>query len=312
MSVADPTSVPKMNWSQRMAGILASSIALPLVFEIMLALLADEPFNFGRAALTVVVVGLTAGALYMFRPGWLNMQRARATFLVLVGIGSAVHGFLVTAVPDLFDKDLVQDIVGMTTLVLGVTTFAIGCFYFRVEDVQEVIENPSTTTVPDEDISVSTVPGNYQAESTDRLLLDACRNALSVERLHYLALYEPPDDQPDAPARRIFSVDTFEQAKYRLRQLTPHQRRELYQAQGLRVIELQKSLDQELAHLHTGPLIRLVLDVEQGAIYYYEISRNPSLHLIAVTLDQEHVYTTDAELEALKGRLRRILGLLRA
>ncbi|WP_020524624.1 hypothetical protein [Catelliglobosispora koreensis] len=313
MSTVDPTSVPRVGWSRRMAGILASSIALPLVFEILLALIGDEQFNFARAGITVVVVGLAAGLLYAARPGWLNMQRARATFLVLAGLGSALHGFLVTAMPDIFDNnELVQDVVGMMTLIIGVTTFAVGCFYFRVEDVQEAAENPATTKVPDEEVAVSTVPGMYQADSSDRALLDACKAALSVERLHYVALYEPPDSEPDGAPQRIFSVDTFEQARYRVRQLTAHQRRELYQAQGAQVIELRRALDQQLGHLHTGTLVRLVLDVEQGAIYYYEISRNPSRHLIAVTLDQDHVYTTDAELELLKGRLRRDLGLPRA
>ncbi|GAA2365410.1 hypothetical protein Cme02nite_31570 [Catellatospora methionotrophica] len=313
MSTADPTAVPKIAWSQRMAGILASSIALPLIFEILLALLGDESFNFGRAAVTVVVVGITAAGLYLFRPGWLNMQRARATFLILAGLGTAIHGFLVTAAFDLFeDKDLVQDVVGMTTLLLGVTVFAVGCFYFRVEDGQEVIENPRTTRVPVEEIAVSPVAGVYEADSSDRALLEACRDALSVERLHYIAMYEPPDADPSAPAQRVFSVDTFEQARYRVRGLSAHQRRELYHAQGEQVCRLRHDLDPQLAHLHTGPLVRLVLDVEQGAIYYYEVSRNPSRHLVAVTLDQDHVYTTDAELEMLKGRLRRELGLPRA
>ncbi|MFD0598763.1 hypothetical protein ACFQZ4_46065 [Catellatospora coxensis] len=78
MTTASPTSVPKINWSQRMASILASTIALPLIFEILLALLGDEPFNFGRAAVAVVIVGLTAGGLYIARPGWLNVQRPAA------------------------------------------------------------------------------------------------------------------------------------------------------------------------------------------------------------------------------------------
>jgi hypothetical protein len=254
---------------------------------------------------------VAAGGLYLFRPGWLNMQRARATFLILVGLGSAVHGFLATATPHLFDGELVQDIVGMLTLVLGVTVFAIGCFYFQVEDVQEVIENPTTTRVPDTEIAVSTVPGAYHADSSDRALLEACKAALSVERLHYIALYEPPDDRPDAGAERVFSVDTFEQVRYRVRQLPPHQRRERYHAEALRIIELRDTLNGQLADLQTGPLVRLVLDVEQGALYYYEISHTPKRHLIAVTLDQDHVYTTDAELEILKSRLRRELGLPR-
>lgn len=313
MSTVDPMSVPKGGWSRRMAGILASSIALPLVFEILLALIGDEQFNFARASITVVVVGLTAGLLYIARPGWLNMQRARATFLILAGMGSALHGFLVTAMPDIFDNnERVQDVVGMMTLVIGVTTFAVGCFYFRVEDVQEVAENPLTTKVPEEEIAVFTVPGMYQAESTDRALLDACRSALSVERLHYVALYESPEGQPDSPPQLIFSVDTFEQARYRIRQLPAHRRRELYQAQGALIIELRRTLNEQLHHLHTGPLVRLMLDVEQGALYYCEISREPGRHLIAVTLDQDHVYTTEAEIDLLKGRIRRDLGLPRA
>ncbi len=311
MSTAESTPATRVNWSQRMAGILASTIALPLIFEILLALLGDDPFNFGRAGVAVVVVGLTAGGLYLARPGWLNVQRARGAFLILAGLGTAIHGFLVSAASELFAQEVVQDIVGMVTLVLGVTTFAIGCFYFRVEDVQEVIENPDTTRPPAEEIAVSTVPGHYQADSSDRVLLEACRDALSVERLHYVALYEPPDDDPAGAPQRVFSVDAFEQPRYRLRQLSAHQRRGLYEQEGLALIELRRSLEGRLGRLHTGRLVRVVLDVEQGAIYYYEVSREPARHLVAVTLDQDHVYTVDAELEALKSSLRRLLGLPR-
>ena len=101
------------------------------------------------------------------------------------------------------------------------------------------------------------------------------------------------------------------QPRYRLRQLSAHQRRGLYEQEGLALIELRRSLEGRLGRLHTGRLVRVVLDVEQGAIYYYEVSREPARHLVAVTLDQDHVYTVDAELEALKGTLRRLLGLPR-
>lgn len=41
-------------------------------------------------------------------------------------------------------------------------------------------------------------------------------------------------------------------------------------------------LNRELSVLYTGRLTRMVLDVEQGALYHYEISREHSRHLIAV------------------------------
>ncbi|MEV4410383.1 hypothetical protein [Catellatospora sp. NPDC049609] len=311
MSAAESPPVTRVNWSQRMAGILASTVALPLIFEMLLAMVSGDPFNFGRAGIAVVVVGLTAGLLYLARPGWLNVQRARGAFLILAGLGSAIHGFLVAAANDLFAKEIVQDVVGMAALILGVTTFAIGCFYFRVEDVAEVIENPATTRPAAEEIAVSTVPGHYQADSSDRAMLEACRDALSVQRLHYLAVYEPPDAAPDAPAQRVFSVDVFEQNAYRVRQLNPHQRREMYHDEGLALIELRHSLRGRLDRLHTGRLVRIVLDVEQGALYYQELSREPARHLIGVTLDQDQVYATDAELDVLRGTLRRLLGLPR-
>lgn len=56
-------------------------------------------------------------------------------------------------------------------------------------------------------------------------------------------------------------------------------------------------LDSYMRRLEGGILIRTVLDVEQGALYYYWIDRN--VYLTGLTMDQSKVLVADEKLRTL-------------
>jgi hypothetical protein len=65
-------------------------------------------------------------------------------------------------------------------------------------------------------------------------------------------------------------------------------------------------LDNRLADLHTGKLVRVVLDVEQGAIYFYNLGDIG--FLVGVTLDQQQVDPADWKMSLIANEFLRAHG----
>jgi hypothetical protein len=115
--------------------------------------------------------------------------------------------------------------------------------------------------------------------------------ALDPDGLHYLAAF--------GSDRVAWSVDILSHphlSRFHT-DLTVAARRQAY-------TDLGRQIETELADFARiarpvlgGPLLRLVLDVEQGAIYFYRTT--PDTYLIGVTLDQHRVARADAVIGAL-------------
>ncbi|MFC7244541.1 hypothetical protein ACFQO7_18855 [Catellatospora aurea] len=295
---------PKAVWAERFAGILAGSFAIPLLGEILLAVLNNEDFDYLRTAITAMVLGVGAAILYASQVGRIVFQRARAGFLIVAGFATATQGFLQAARPEWLRGDPIEGVVGMVTLILGLSVFAMGWFYFRVEaPVAEAAAIPAPREpLPIETVSFVRAQGRYDAAKHTKYF-DACRAALSLEQLHYVAYYEG--------RQQVFAIDVFDRLEdFQPVETTQAQRREKYHEHGPQIIDLMAELDGRFSALETGPLIRMVFDVEQGAIYYHMINSNPAVHVIGVTLDQAQIHTADDALEKLSAELRRRSGRL--
>ncbi|OZV83141.1 hypothetical protein CA850_06505 [Micromonospora echinospora] len=112
-----------------------------------------------------------------------------------------------------------------------------------------------------------------------------CRRHLSVEDLHYVALcragrVEVTEDILDDPGLARFFDD-----------VTPRGRRQFYALLGQRIDVHLRTLVRA-THLALGSRVRrLVLDVEQGALFCYPVGLDR--YLLAVTLDQHLVWAAD-------------------
>jgi hypothetical protein len=112
-----------------------------------------------------------------------------------------------------------------------------------------------------------------------------CREAVRDGALHYVALFRGTE--------QLVEVDSFEGRDVRsfLTNIAPQVRRDLYRQFGreaeIHVAELARFC-REAAGM---PLLRVVFDVEQGAIMYYRVGDDR--HLIAVTLHQRDVSQAD-------------------
>jgi hypothetical protein len=125
---------------------------------------------------------------------------------------------------------------------------------------------------------------------------------MSVDDLHYVEYYA--DGQP------IMSLDLLDHPElHRYHEVVePYQRREEYHRQGKALNALCRRLNSELSPLNTGDLIRLVFDVERGAIYYYIVTTDTNRFLIGVTLNQYKVYVADQKMAKLVDDIRVHLG----
>ena len=115
----------------------------------------------------------------------------------------------------------------------------------------------------------------------------ACRAALDVAHLHYVGWVKNRDvvyaaDVLDAPALHRFFPDIA---------ITPAVRREFYGRLARLLSRMFPELTGWIEPVAGDPLHRLVLDVEEGAVYYYR--QEPGQFLIGVTLNQERVHQAD-------------------
>lgn len=127
----------------------------------------------------------------------------------------------------------------------------------------------------------------------------ALAEAITPGDLHYLALC--------ANGVTALSVDCLNHddvARF-FTQISVRDRRSFYERFGRDVQRLTGRVIRVTAPVIGTRLLRLVLDVEQGAIYYYRLRQG--IYLIGVTLDQAKVAVTDDKMSDLAVRCRTAL-----
>jgi hypothetical protein len=102
-------------------------------------------------------------------------------------------------------------------------------------------------------------------------------------RLHYAAAFQL--------GSWTSSVDTLDASNLRrfFGTLTPMSRRDAYQDIGRKFQSMNATLDGTLRGVMGGRLVRTMLDVEEGAIYFERV--DPRSYFMGVTLDQQQVHT---------------------
>ncbi|GAB3411876.1 hypothetical protein [Flindersiella endophytica] len=125
---------------------------------------------------------------------------------------------------------------------------------------------------------------------------ELCEAELSEHDLQYLAYY--------VQGVCHFHIDVLEAGR-----LSPYfvntdreERRSAYERAGRRLEWLINRLNASFKDIEGGQLIRTVLDVEKGAVYYFLVDWDK--YLIGVTLDQPKVNATDRKLSGLVDMIR--------
>lgn len=123
----------------------------------------------------------------------------------------------------------------------------------------------------------------------DESLIAALVAALSPDDAHYLAYYRSGE--------QLAAVDVLEHEDLAVFSafIDAADRRHQYDAIGREFDSLIGELGRIVCPLIGSPLTRVVLDVEQGALYYFRIHRGE--YIFGATLDQQQVLQTDLEIE---------------
>ncbi|HEX6353064.1 hypothetical protein [Actinophytocola sp.] len=125
-----------------------------------------------------------------------------------------------------------------------------------------------------------------------REIEDACLSALSAPALHLVAYCV--DDET------VFLADVFEHpalSMYFPGPVTPEYRRRYYRELCKQLAGIRTRLARVSAHMLNGRLKRVVLDVEQGAVYYFRVTSR--VYLVGVTLHQPRVRHMDLRMAQL-------------
>jgi hypothetical protein len=153
------------------------------------------------------------------------------------------------------------------------------------------IDEDSSEVVPAADGTI-TVHGTATGREAE-----LCRKTIDRRDLHYIAYCRNSEV--------VFAFDCFgdrQLGRYFSRMITRPQRREFYADLCRKLPERVGQLGRTACRALNGRLHRVVLDVQQGAIYYYRISAGH--YLVGVTFDQDEVAGADDRLARLAEELR--------
>lgn len=286
-------------WSRKLAIFLGGSLLLPLTSELAVSRIKNEDYNFGLAATLVLIVGPIALLLYYARPVRMTARLIMSLGLMAAGLSVASLGFTITTWAEAINDAHVP--IGIATVVVGLIVGSIGGLYFGRERFDVPIELPAPRPPTDPtQVKIERFP-NFRS-ATHAALIDRIVQHINTLDLHYVAYY--------VDGRCVMSLDLLDHPDLaRFHEVTePYQRREEYLKQGKNIDDLLRRLNEEFRPLNTGDLIRLVLDVERGAIYHFVVTTDTNRFLIGVTLDQHKVHIADDKMATLVDEIRVHLG----
>lgn len=286
-------------WSRRLAIFLGASLLLPLTSEFVVSRIKGESYDFRLALSLILVVGPVALLLYYAKPVRMTARLIMSVGLMLAGLAVAVLGFVLFQNPGAVER--APHGIGIAAVIIGLVVASIGALYFGRERYDIPHELPAEDRPADPtEVKVERFPA-FRAERHNPVA-DKIMANMSVDDLHYVAYYVNGQcvvtlDLLDHPALARFH-DVVE----------PYQRREEYKRHGTTIPQALRRLNEDFRPLNSGDLIRLVLDVERGAIYYHTVTSDTSRYLISVTLNQYKVYVTDIKVSHLVDDIRVHLG----
>ncbi|MFG2350934.1 hypothetical protein [Streptomyces phaeochromogenes] len=160
-------------------------------------------------------------------------------------------------------------------------------------------ESPATDPVTSPDAPLPA--GAYVAENRRTAPVpppyveEALRSVLDVQGLHYIAYHQSPTTS--------WGYDIFDHPGLGnfFRVQTPDRRRGRYGRMGQLLPGVTRRLNLSLRAILQGELLQVVLDVEQGAVYFHALPGQS--FLMGVTLDQSRVTEADQQVARLGSEL---------
>jgi hypothetical protein len=269
----------KVTFSDSLIRLIVTIFVVPAPFEITIGIVKRESYDFARLGVIMGALTVLALILTLLRNRRIYVQAIVGYYLVVAGLVVASFGVAVTFWG--------QSIVGATQ------------WSRRAREELDIpapanITSPRTIKIKNDNASLwrsdhfSTRPG---ADG----IVEICKKYLSIVDLHFVAFYTSDGDC-------LFYLDFLDDdgmAHFDVVD-TPERRRQ-YEQHGRHVRYLATKLDKRFRGLDSGLLIRIVLDVEKGALFFYNLGREG--FLLGVTLDQSQVDPTDRKLSSMANEI---------
>ena len=291
-----------MRNQRRLVATVSAVVVAPVLVEFLIAYIKSENYDVLRAG-EVVLGSVVACALLV---AVMNVNRqARLTLAVaVVTIGAVIAATAVLALLATVPETTAALIVAIVCLGSLVSILAGLIIYVDRKGLDLRFTNlPAETGQP---VEVGSGAGNRRLitrfaghQTSDEEVLALCSDEVDPGAVHFIGYYV------DGVCR--FHVDTLDNTNLNnlFRGVDRQARRHEYERAGRKMHWLVRRLGVYTSQLNGGILIRTILDIEQGGLFYYWIDTN--VHLIGVTLDQDKVLTADVRLRRLANRIGRQL-----
>lgn len=288
----------------KLPAVIASLVLLPVLLELLAWYIEGEEYDVARAVTVVlVIVALALIATVLGR------IRARLPVLLVVALtvtaaGEAALGFVAAFGPVLWRGEVPGELHGLVTA--GVSAFAVATGVYLLVQYRRGLYLPyleagmgplPTATkrrvIGESEILIRTMPNI--GPSVEKSLA-SCVAMVDQDDLHFVAYF--------ADQKCRFYTDVLEDADlaHFFHETDQEERRKIYLRAGNQLNWLTQRLNQQLRRLEGGILIRTVLDVERGAMFFYWIDE--TRYLIGVTLDQRKVDVSDDKMAKLVDTIR--------
>ncbi|MBT8226332.1 MAG: hypothetical protein HKP61_19355 [Dactylosporangium sp.] len=264
---------------------------------------SDTPYS--SAALITLLACVVAALLMLaiVRSSVVALGTSVKFFLAAVGFGAAVLGVDLVIGPARVGTETTTDVVGALALLGGLFVFSAG-IYLRTDVDRPSAIRPGPRHVAEERFRLNGADAVLRrfrdfGPGTNRLV-DVCRPQITAADLHFVAYSVDGECRFYLDVLEDSNVDRF------FDQVTPETRREHYLQQARYLHRLMTGLNASFREIDAGILIRVVLDVERGALYYYWI--DDRRFMTGVTLDQEMVDAADRKMVHVVDEVRVSLG----
>ena len=276
---------------RRLLASVAALVVVPIGVEWLIAYIKNEQYRLGRAAVVLGVVTLALVLLWALRFMARRLSLLLELAMVILGLAITSTGILslVARADQRAGLSVIVVCLGLT--ISGVAGYAIylertGVDFFLA--APKAIQKGTVHHIGDGEAILTKFPS---FSASDDEVANLCRSRMSADDLHFVGYYV------DGICR--FHLDVLDSPTLNrfFRGHDRDQRRITYERSGRQLDWIMSRLNVYMRRLDGGILIRTVLDVEQGALYYYWIDRN--VYLTGLTLDQSKVLVGDEKLRRL-------------
>lgn len=278
---------------------LATGVIAPVGVEALISYVKGEDYSFKRALIVLGAVSLAALALFLIRIGGRNLRTSLDATLFLAGL--ATFGIGAARVAHSVLERSGAGVETWAVLFLGLVVLSLAAYsHLATKNGSALLLATRRTSRPAEIEQVNA--GNVVMvhrfathQEVDREVEAQCRQALDPRDLQFIGYYV------DGHCRFHADVLDAEILNPFFRRTGRAERRQAYERTGRQLDWLIDTLDTYMQHLSGGILIRVVFDVEQGALCYCNIDEGT--YLMGVTMIQDEVLVADEKMRNLANAL---------